>query len=202
MTFDDFRSDLEAWFGARYAPTEAEIMIKQDDAGGASITIACRKPDTPERVSFLIPWETKEDRLKWAQSVIERRTQTKAERRQQLMGVDINEEMGGWIDDFYTDFRVAEEDRECLERFLQSSNVDNRREALLALILTGPAGPKYTGYALDALVVHVLGIVEDEDAQFTGVSLLAELRNRGDKEAQSILESLRKNKKWRRLFME
>jgi hypothetical protein len=132
----------------------------------------------------------------------ERRTQTKAEWRQQLIEVDINDEVGGWIDDFYTNFYVAEEDRKCLERFLQSSNVNNRREALLALILTGPTGPKYTGYALDALIVHLLGIVEDEDAQFTGVSLLAELRNRGDEEAQSILESLRKNAKWRRLFCE
>ena len=117
------------------------------------------------------------------------------------MEVDVNDEVAGWIDDFYTDFYVAEEDRECLERFLQSSIVDNRREALLALVLaTGPAGPKYTGYALDALILHLLGVVEDEDAQYTGVSILAELRNRGDKQAQAILESLRKNEKWRRLF--
>ncbi len=119
------------------------------------------------------------------------------------MEVDINEEMGGWIDDFYTDFCVVDDDRECLERFLQSSNVDNRREALLALIFaTGPTEPKYTGYALDALMLHLLGIVDDGDAQFTGVSLLAELRNRGDKEAQSILDSLTKNEKWRRLFLD
>lgn len=200
MTFDDFKRELEAWFNAQYSPTDAEITITQDGSGLASVSLVCKKPDTPEHPSFLVPWETTES-LAWAQSAIERRTQTKAERRQQLLKVDVNEEIGGWIDDFYTDFYVTEEDRECLERFLQSSDVNNRREALLALILaTGLAGPKYTQYAIDALILHLLGIVEDKDAEFTGVSLLAELRNRGDKEAESILESLKKNKKWRRLF--
>ncbi len=104
----------------------------------------------------------------------------------------------GLIDNFYTDFNRTEEDRACLERFLQSSNLENRREALLALIWD----TAFTGYAIDALLVHIIGVSEHSEAMFTGVGALALLRERGDTQAKSILCSLERNDKWRREYME
>lgn len=109
----------------------------------------------------------------------------------------------GLIDGFYTEFDIAEEDRSCLERFLSSSVLEVRREALIALIFsTGRDGPKFTGYARDGLILHALGIVEDSEAMYTGVDILGALANRGDQEALAILESLERNDKWRRQFGE
>ncbi|MGC1381287.1 MAG: hypothetical protein WA814_09750, partial [Candidatus Baltobacteraceae bacterium] len=87
---------------------------------------------------------------------------------------------------------------ECLERFLQSSNVENRRESLLALIWD----TTFIGYAIDALLVHIMGVCEQSDAMFTGAAALLLLRERGDKQADTILSSLERNDKWRRTFME
>jgi hypothetical protein len=50
--------------------------------------------------------------------------------------------------------------------------------------------------------VHIIGVSERSDAMFTGASALALLRERGDKEADSILGSLEKNDKWRREYEE
>ena len=123
----------------------------------------------------------------------------KADRRRALLETSIKDPAaGGLIDDFYTYFSITEDDRECLERFLHSSNVENRREALLALIWD----TTFTGYALDALLLHVIGVAEKSDAMFTGVSALSLLRQRGDIQAATILDSLEKNDKWRRTFME
>jgi hypothetical protein len=145
-------------------------------------------------------------------------------RRQELLGTPIDDpKSASLIDDFYTDFDVAEDDRACLETFLNSSVVEVRREALIALIFsTGRGGPKFTGYALDALMLHVLAIVNGSEAlltsasaldrldvstlvnkmepMLTGVSVLTELESRGDKEAAHVLQSLAKNDEWRRRF--
>lgn len=109
-----------------------------------------------------------------------------------------DERTGGLIDGYYTEFNIIEEDRECLERFLTSKNVGVREEALLALMFsTGPGGPKFIGYATDALILHILGVVEDNEAMYTGVSVLAELAKRNDPEAIRILRLLKKSDKWR-----
>ena len=50
--------------------------------------------------------------------------------------------------------------------------------------------------------LHVIGVAEKSDAMFTGVSALSLLRQRGDIQAATILDSLEKNDKWRRTFME
>ena len=123
----------------------------------------------------------------------------KTQRRRTLLETSIDEPAAaGLIDDFYTDFSITEDDRECLERFLQSSNVENRREALLALVCDTP----FIGYAVDALLVHIMGICEHSEAMFTGASALLLLQQRGEKEATAILSSLEKHDKWRRKFME
>ena|GEM_PF-7010943 len=123
----------------------------------------------------------------------------KAAKRRELAEISIDDPAaGGLIDDFYTNFNRTQDDRVCLERFLQSSNVENRREALLALIWD----TTFTGCAIDALLVHVIGVSEDSDAMFTGVAALVLLRKRGDKQADSILSSLEKNDEWRREYME
>jgi hypothetical protein len=127
---------------------------------------------------------------------------TKSERLQLLQTVDVDDPIaGGLIDGFYTDFYITEDDRQCLERFLKADNIENRREALIALMFsTGPDGPKFTGYARDAIALHLLGILEDSEAQYTGLSVLVELRARGDTGATAPLESLETNTAWRRHF--
>ena len=77
-----------------------------------------------------------------------------------------------------------------------------RQEALIALIFsTGPEGPKFTGYAIDALMLHVLAILNDYGEQmFTGVSVLKELQSRGDNEAARIVQSLSRDRKWKQTF--
>jgi hypothetical protein len=124
----------------------------------------------------------------------------KAERRRELMEADIGDRrVAGRIDDFYTDVTVTESDRVYLERFLSSSDLEVRREALIGLMF-GVKGPKFTGYAIDALILQFLGTLEDTDSQFTGDSVLAELRKRGDQQAITILKLLESNEKWRRRF--
>lgn len=69
---------------------------------------------------------------------------SKNERRRELMEADVNDPAtGGLIDDFYTDFTITDDDQACLERFLSSSDLGTRREALIALMFgvnkeTGP----------------------------------------------------------------
>ena len=125
------------------------------------------------------------------------------------------------IDDYYTNFTITEDDRECFERFLDSTLVEVRREALIALLLSGPKAPKFTGYALDALTLQVLALIEENAAiwrcldlaridpvalaaksepAFTALSALVELEMRGDKDAASILQSLGRNERWRKTF--
>lgn len=121
----------------------------------------------------------------------------KTVRRHQLFEASIDDPRSArLIDDYYTDFRVAEDDRECLERFLCSSDIDVREEAILALAYA----PGFTGYAQEALVLHVLGIVADLEAQYTGVSALVELESKGDREAARLLQSLLRNEPWKRTF--
>ncbi|MFZ0031448.1 MAG: hypothetical protein WAK84_06215 [Candidatus Cybelea sp.] len=69
------------------------------------------------------------------------------------MEADVNDTAtGGLIDDFYTDFTITDDDQACLERFLSSSDLGTRREALIALMfgVNKETGPKFTGYAVDA----------------------------------------------------
>ncbi|MGA8098162.1 MAG: hypothetical protein WB810_05830 [Candidatus Cybelea sp.] len=128
----------------------------------------------------------------------------KQERQQQLKGAEIdNPASAKLIDDFYTDFPITEDDKPLLERFLASALVEVRREALIGLIFsTSPEGPKFTGYAIDALILHGLSVVAKSEAVYTAVSILTELRARGDKEAERFLRSLGKNDEWRRRFLE
>ena len=125
-------------------------------------------------------------------------------RRQELIEADIDSPLSaGLIDGYYTDFSILEEDRPVLERFLQSADVKVREEALVALIFsTGTSGPKFTGYAVDALILHILGLVADSEAMFTGIAVLSELEARQDTKAAEMLESLGRNETWRRRFRE
>lgn len=128
---------------------------------------------------------------------------TKDERRRELMAADVDDPTSAkLIGDFYTDFTIAEDDRILLERFLKSPDLETRREALIGLMFgtNKDTDPRFTGYAVDALVLHFLRVIEDGESQFTGYSVLAELRNRGDEEATAILKLLESNRKWRRMF--
>jgi hypothetical protein len=124
--------------------------------------------------------------------------------RQELVDVSVDDpDAAGMIDTYYTEFSLEDSDRSYLERFLESSHLGVRREALLGLMFSAVSKElSYTGYALDGLILHLLGLLEDTDAQFTGAAVLGTLRNRGDKEAAKILDSLEKNKKWKRDFIE
>ena len=127
----------------------------------------------------------------------------KPARRQELSEASLDDPQSGrLIDDFYTDFAVEEDDRACLERFLNSSVVDVRREALIALVFSNrPEGPKFIRYAVDALMLHALALVNDYDeATHTAVSVLRELKSRGDTEAARVLQSLSREQKWERRF--
>ena len=54
----------------------------------------------------------------------------------------------------------------------------------------------------DASDSDAFNICESESRQreYTGASVLAELKNRGDKQTEAILESLKRVDKWRREF--
>jgi hypothetical protein len=202
MTLDEFGAALKDWFRRRYGSEEATLQVQLDTDGKAKISIVKVGSKLYEPTPFYIDYSTN-DALQISQPVLEHKMLAKGERRSELMRADIKDpESCGLIDDFYTDFTITEDDRNCLERFLGSSYLDTRREALLALMfgVNKEAGPKFTGYAIDGLILHLLGVLEDTDSEFTGVSVLGELRNRGDKVAMAVLRLLETNEKWRRRF--
>jgi hypothetical protein len=202
MTLDGFTAALEDWFRRRYGREAATVEVVLDRHGKAKISVIREGSKPHEPAPFYVDYSAG-DALEISQTVIESKMLTKSERRYELIQADVDDpKTCGLIDDFSTDFTITESDRSCLERFLGSSYLETRREALLALMfgVNKEAGPKFTGYAIDGLVLQFLGVLEGSDSQFTGSSILAELRNRGDQEAVAILGLLENNDKWRRLF--
>ncbi len=202
MSFSDFKKAVEEWFKRAHGNEGAKLDIQRSVDDRAEVTIIRERLTAHEPTPFRIVYATN-DALENAQAVIETKMLTKEQRRSELMRADVDDPMsGGLIDDFCTDFTITEDDRTCLERFLPSQYSENRREALLGLMFgtNQKSGPRFTGYAIDGLILHLLGAIEDEDSQYTGHSVLAELRNRGDVEAAAILSLLENNAKWRQMF--
>jgi len=103
-----------------------------------------------------------------------------------LEACDLNEQVGSAIEGYCDRFAVTEAEREIFERFLSSTNQDNRSATLSALFGYG----KFNGYEADALLLHYesrdqLGI-EDHAAH----GYLVELYERGSKVATRILTLL------------
>lgn len=122
--------------------------------------------------------------------------------REKLRDIDLtNQRSAELIEEYYTDYLVDGQDEAILSRFLLSPLLEARREAIIALIFTKDvpwiASPRY---AQDALLLHLLGIIEDEEAQFTGVAALYEMASRGNAAAAAILKSLNANKEWKTKF--
>jgi hypothetical protein len=206
MTFDDFKSATESWFQNRYNVGSAKLIIEQQANDKAQVTVAVMGRDGSlqlgERAPFWVDYST-DDALQNARICIQTKMLSRDERLGELLEADIDDpESGGMIDGFYTDFVVTEGDRIYLERFLQSSDLETRKEALIALMfgVKKDTGPKFGGYAMDALVLHFLGAIEDSDSQFTGHSVLSLLRHRGDEQARAILKLLENNPTWRKKF--
>jgi hypothetical protein len=205
MSFDEFVSAIKKWFEDRYINGTVELIIQPLANGEAQISITTPGNENsapgdpaPFRMAY-----SGSDALMNTRIAIENKMLSRDERRRELMEADINDpQSAGLIDDFYTDAAITEGDRSCLERFLRSSNLETRREALIALMfgVNQDAGPKFTGYAVHGLLLNFLGAIEDKDSQFTGASVLFELRARGDENAIAILKLLESNRKWREVF--
>jgi hypothetical protein len=205
MSFDEFVSAVQKWFQDRYINGTVKLIIQPLANGEAKISMTAPGNEdsgpgdpAPFRMAY-----SAGDALMHTRMIIENKLLSRDERRRALMEADINDpESAGLIDDFYTDAAITEGDWPCLERFLRSSNLETRREALIALMfgVNQDVGPKFTGYAVHGLLLNFLGAIEDRDSQFTGASVLFELRARGDENATAILKLLESNRKWRELF--
>jgi hypothetical protein len=205
MTFDSYVTAMESWFQKDYGYRNVGLIIEQLANGEARVLLTGASnvdsglcDPAPFNVAYAAG-----DGLENTQLVIANKMLSRDERRRELMAADINDpESGGLIDGFYTDCSVVEGDRIYLERLFQSSDLETRREALIALTfgVNKDTGPQFTGYAMEALVLHLLGVIEDTDSQYTGVDVLAVLQSRGDLQAATILASLTGNDKWRRTF--
>jgi hypothetical protein len=206
MDFEDFRTAITSWFKERYSGRTTELFVQHIAKSEAKLVIRVinnGRLGDDQPASFNVLYSSV-SALQHAQINIETKMLTRDERRSQLMASDVDDPMSGaLIDDFYTDFAVIEGDRVYLERFLHSSDLETRREALIGLTfgVNKDTGPRFVGYAKEALMLHLLGVIEETDSQYTGVSVLAVLEARGDEEAGAILESLGKNNKWRSAFM-
>ncbi len=203
MTFDDFTSLVQRWFQSNYSDRAAKLTIEPLSNGNAWISLTGVASDDLtlyDPAPFKIVY-SEDDALENTQLALANSMLTRNERLRELMMADINDpESGALIDGFYTDFPVIESDRIHFERFFQSSDLETRREALIALTfgVNKDSGPRFIGYAKEALILHILGVIEGSDSQYTGPAVLNTLHERGDTEATAILRSLRNNEKWRR----
>jgi hypothetical protein len=105
------------------------------------------------------------------------------------------------VEQYYSDYFLDEQDENHLQRFLFSPLLSVRREAIIALIFSKGVGWLANPcYAQHALVLHLLGVMEDADAQFTGAAALYEMRSHGNEAADTILKSLNASKRWKVVF--
>jgi len=101
---------------------------------------------------------------------------------------DIHAPAGGAIENYYETYDISDAAIPILERFLLSSNLDNRSAALDALIIA-----KRYDYAADAVLLHFQGREFESVSTevFEGLSHLASMRRGGNVAAERMAELLR-----------
>lgn len=114
-----------------------------------------------------------------------------------LEGCPLDEEIGGQIESYCEQYRVGVDERPIFERFLASSQVDNRSAALLALVECG----HFDGYEGDAVLLHYQSREDDADpAEYAAINYLRMLAERGSHQARRILTLLNRDPYVRKMY--
>lgn len=114
-----------------------------------------------------------------------------------LRNCELDETVGGFIENYCEVYSLTEDERPVFERFLMSPSLDNRSAALSALIQSG----KFGGYEADALLLHYEGRTDrTSQVEFDGINYLRYLLEMGSNEADRILKLLNRQRYVRALY--